>query len=138
MGTKVTAVTNAALKPDFAVTTVAAGSFTLADNECAIWVGATFAGSKVQAVTGLKACLAVIRENGTLKPAGANESYAEVAYPATIGSVNSAFNAAATVPEETKVGIWYGPTFQAETHASITAFVHRLIEVYQEQIQKAA
>jgi len=207
MGLTITA-TAGELKEDYAVATVLAPAFLLADTDCIVWIGNAFVGGKHEEVSGITRCLEHIRENGATTPTGANESHAEVAFPCLKKDVNSAFNAAidavqtgtvtvtagtaavvgvatlfttelkvgesikigteiltvltitdatnlvlaanhvagaagvayslVNVPEEGKVGIWYGPLFQATVGGSITTFVHRLTEAYLEQSQKAA
>ena len=77
-----------------------------------------------------------IRENGSETPTGANESYAEVAPPGFKSLVSGAFDAAAALPEEAKVGIWYGPTFQPHKGSSLSAHVKRAVEKYLETTQK--
>lgn len=135
MGTKVLVTITTLLKPDMVVSTVAAASFTIGDAEMAVWVGANFVGDKLEEINCLKACMAIIRENGTPTPTGTNEAYAEALQGEV---VNSAFDAAVVIPEETKVGVWYGPLFQALEGASIEPFVVKATEVYLEQVQKAA
>ena len=138
MGTKVAATLNDELKPDFTVSTVAAASFVVADADLAIFIGDTFAGGKSEQVTGLRKCLQRIRENGSLSPLTTNESYAKTTNPALNLSILSGFNAVAVLPAETDVGVWYGPDYQQTSGASVTPGVLQLIDVYLEQVQKAA
>lgn len=137
MGTKVAATLDGQLKPSYTVSTVAAASFVVADTDLAIWIGNAVTLTKVEVINALNNCLAHIRENGSATPTGTNESYAEVGTTYR-KDVNSAFDAAAAVPEEAKVGIWYGPDYQQTVGASITPGVKRLIEEYMESTQKAA
>ena len=135
MGTKVQILAADPSKPSMVITTVAAASFTIADTDLALWIGASFAGNKLEEINCLKACIADIRANGNNTPTGANESYAEALQGET---VNSAFDSAAVIPEEIKVGIWYGPLFQQNEGSSIEPFAIKGIEAYLEQVQKAA
>lgn len=137
MGITVTATTDNELKPIYAVATVAAASFTLADADMSIWIGNATPFTKVEEISALRSCLEYIRENGNATPTGVNESYAELGGPFK-KDVNGAFDAAAVVPEEAKVGIWYGPDFQPIEGASITPYVFQAIEKYLETTQKAA
>lgn len=137
MGTKVAATLNDELKPSYTVSTVAAAAFTLADEDLAIWIGASVTLTKSEVINALNNCLLHIRENASETPTGVNESYAEVGTTMR-KDVNSAFNSGAVIPEEAKVGIWYGPDYQQIAGASITPGVKRLIEKYMESTQKAA
>jgi len=135
VGTKVVATLDSDLKPDFVVSTVAAAAFTITDDDCAIWIGASTGLSKVESINALNNCLKHIRENGSETPTGVNESYAEVASTEK-RDVNSAFDSAAVIPEEAKVGIWYGPDFQPHKGSSLSAIVQQLIQKYQETTQR--
>lgn len=137
MGLAISVTTDNEQKPSYTSATVAAAAFTLADADLSLWIGASITLTKMEAINAIRNCLAYIRENGTTTPTGANESYAEVASTRK-NEVNGAFNAAATIPEEAKVGIWYGPDFQQAAGASISPHVERLIEKYMETVQKAA
>lgn len=137
MGTLVTAILDSDKKPSYTVATVAAAAFILLDSECGVWVGNAVILPKSGVVNALRNCLAHIRENATFTPTGVNESYAEVG-TTMLKDVNSAFDAAAVIPEEAKVGVWYGPDFQQIPGASISPHVERLIEKYLESTQKAA
>jgi len=137
MGIKIAATLDNELKPSYTKTTVAAALFTLDDSDLAIWVGTSHPFSKVEVVSALKNCLAYIRENASETPTGVNESYAEVGGNFK-KDVNGAFNAAAVIPEEAKVGIWYGPDYQQIAGASITPGVTRLTEKYLEGTQKSS
>ncbi len=137
MGVQVAITLDDQLKPNYVVSTVAAAAFVVADNQCIVWVGNAHGGGKSFEVNGLKRCLEVIRENGSETPAGVNESYAEVSPPGLKSVVNSAFDAAATIPEEAKVGIWYGPLFQPHLGSTLTPHVKRAVEKYLETTQKA-
>ena len=101
MGTKVAATLDSELKPSYTISTVAAAAFTLADEDLALWIGASVTLTPVEVVNALQNCLNHIRENGTETPTGTNESYAEVATTMQ-KDVNSAFDAAAALPEETR------------------------------------
>ncbi len=138
MGTQVTITLDDQLKPNYVVATVAAASFVLDSTELILWIGDALLGPKSFEVNGIKRCLEVIRENGTATPIGANESYAEVPMPGGKSFVNSAFDAAAVIPEEAKVGVWYGSAFQPLIGSSITAHAKRALEKYLETTQKAA
>lgn len=137
MGITVTATTDNELKPIYAVATVLAAAFTLADADMSIWIGNATPFNKLEEISALKSCLEYIRENGNVTPTGANESYAELG-TSFKKDVNGAFNAAAALPEEAKVGIWYGPDFQPIAGATITPYVIQAIERYIESTQKAA
>jgi hypothetical protein len=136
MGVQVAVTLDDMQKPSYVVSTVLAASFLLADTDMVIWIGNAHGGGKHFEVTGIKRCLEFIRENGTVTPTGLNESYAEVAAPGFKKDVNGAFDAAAALPEEIKVGIWYGPLFQPLPGSTITPHVHRALEKYLETTQK--
>lgn len=135
MGVKIAATLDSEKKPQFTASTVAAASFTCDDTDLCLWVGSSITLGRMEVLNALKNCLQYIRENGNTTPAGANESYAETASTRR-NDINGAFNAVAAVPEETKVGFWYGPTYQQTPGASITPGALRLIEKYNENYVK--
>lgn len=137
MGITVSATLDDELKPNYTVATVAAAAFVLADSDLVIWIGNAHTMTKSEELAALENCSHHIRENATETPAGVNESYAEVGNT-MLKDVNSAFNAVAALPEEAKVGIWYGPDFQPIEGASISPFVTQLIEKYVETTQVSA
>lgn len=137
MGIALSATLDSELKPSYTKATVLAAAFLVPDEDLIVWIGNAHTLTKVEEVNALNNCLKYIRENGTTTPTGANESYAEVGTTLK-KDVNGAFNAAAALPEEAKVGIWYGPDFQQIPGASISPHVKRLIEYYLESEQKAA
>ena len=137
MGIKVAATLDTEFKFNYTVSTVLAASFTLADEDLALWIGNAHPFSKSEELAALENCSAFIRENGTTTPTGTNESYAELGTNFK-KDVNGAFDAAAALPEEAKVGIWYGPDFQALEDNSITPFVVQLIEHYVETTQASS
>lgn len=134
MGTKIAATLDSEKKPSYTASTVAAASFVCADTDLCLWVGASTGLKKGEIINALKNCLQYIREAGNTTPAGANESYAETASTRR-NDINGAFNAVAAIPEEAKVGFWYGPTYQQTPGASITPGALRLIEKYLESIK---
>jgi hypothetical protein len=136
MGVQVAATLDNELKPSYTVATTAAAAFVLADSDMAIWVGNATPFTKIETVSALKSCLEYIRENDSETPTGTNESYAELGTNFK-KDVNGAFDAAAVIPEEAKVGIWYGPDFQAVAGSSLTPFVIQAIEKYLETTQKS-
>ena len=136
MGLALSATLDSELKPSYTKATVAAAAFLCPDEDLIIWIGASITLKKNEVINALNNCLNHIRENGTETPTGVNESYAEVGTTMR-KDVNSAFDAAAALPEEIKVGIWYGPDFQQIAGASISPHVKRLIEYYLESTQKA-
>ena len=138
MGVQVKITLDDQLKPSYVVSTVLAASFLCGTTECLLWIGNAHTGSKAFEVNGIKRCLEYIRENGTTTPTTTNQTYAEVAIPGMKSQVNGAFNAVAALPEEIKVGIWYGSAFQPDVGASISAHVKRALEKYLESTQKAA
>ena len=136
MGIEVAATLDTELKPSYTVATTLAAAFTLADTDMAIWIGNATPFSKVETISALKSCLEYIRENANETPTGTNESYAELG-TSFKKDVNGAFDAAAALPEEAKVGIWYGPDFQPIAGATLTPFVIQAIEKYMETTQKS-
>jgi hypothetical protein len=138
MGVQVAITLDDQQKPAYVVSTVLAANFLVADEELILWIGNAHGGPKSFEVNAIKRVLEFIREAGTTTPTGANESYAEVATPGLKSAVNGAFDAAAALPEEAKVGVWYGPLFQPLLGSSITAHSKRALEKYLESTQKAA
>lgn len=134
MGTKIAATLDSEKKPSYTASTVAAAAFTCADEDLCLWVGSSVTLPKSGVVNALKNCLQYIREGGNTTPAGVNESYAETA-SSRRNDVNGAFNAVAAIPEEAKVGFWYGPDYQQAPGASITPGALRLIEKYMESVK---
>lgn len=134
MGTKIAATLDSEKKPSYTASTVAAASFVCADEDLCLWVGASVTLTKMEVVNALKNCLQYIREQGSTTPTGVNESYAETASTRR-NDINGAFNAVAAVPEEAKVGFWYGPDYQQTVGASITPGALKLIEKYMESVK---
>ena len=138
MGVQVAVTLDSELKPNYTVSTVLAASFLPADGDLVLWVGATIAPNKHEVVSGIKRCLEYIREHGSETPTGTNESYAKVALPCRKDLVTGAFEAAAALPAETDVGVWYTPSFQPHVGSTVTPHVLRALEKYLESTQKAA
>jgi hypothetical protein len=135
MGVQVAVTLDDQLKPQYVVSTVAAASFLVLTTEMIVWVGDTYTGSKGETISGLKRCGEFIRENGTATPLTTNQSYANTVGPGLKLQVKGEFDAAAALPIELEVGIWYGSAFQALPGGTITAHVKRAIEKYIETTQ---
>jgi hypothetical protein len=133
MGTKVLAATEATIKPDFVVSTVAAGAFALLLSEMAIFVGDT-AGYKGEEVTGLQSCYDKLREVSN-PPLTLDTNFNTAVWEA--GAVTLTLNGAIPTLTEDQVAVIYGRTFKAAA-MSRTAFTQRLTEKYLETTQKAA
>jgi hypothetical protein len=136
MGVQVAITLDDQLKPDYVVSTVAAGSFAVLTTQCILFVGASWAGSLHEQVSAVKRCGELIRENGTKTPLTTNQSYAKTVAPALKSQVLIAFDAVAALPDEEDIGIWYGSAFQPLVGSSITAHVKRALEKYLETTQK--
>ena len=140
MGVQVAVTLDSQLKPSYVVSTVLAAAFAPANGELVLWVGATIAPNKHEVVSGVKRCLEKIREGGSVTPdtLATNESYAKVALPCRKDLVTVVFDAAAALPAETDVGIWYGSLFQPLKGSTVTPHVLRALEKYLETTQKKA
>lgn len=140
MGIQVAITLDSQLKPNYVVSTVATAAFAPANGECVLWIGNAHTGTKHEEVSAVKRCLEVIRENGSTTPDTVitNESYAKVAAPFRKDLVTGVFDAAAALPGETFIGIWYGSLFQPHSGSTLTPHVLRALEKYLESTQKAA
>ena len=132
MGIQVAITLDNDIKPDYVVSTVLAANFLVGTTELILWIGNAWTGGAQEQIGALRQCLEYIRENGTETPLTTAQSYAEVAAPGLKKDVNGAFNAVAALPEEIKVGVWYGSAFQAVIGGTITPHVLRGIEKYLE------
>jgi hypothetical protein len=138
MGTQVSATLNDELKPNYSVATVLAANFLVPDEDCTIFIGDDFPSSrKLEVVNSLINCAQRIQENGNVTPLTTNETYAKTGTANKLDIVYAG-DAAAVLPLESEIGVWYGPDFQQHQGSSLMPFVKRLIEVYLERVQKAA
>jgi len=94
MGKQVAITLDSQLKPSYAVSTQAASTFTVEAGELVLFIGASHGGGKAFEVNGIKRCLELIRENGSVTPDNAKESYAKVAAPGRKNQVVGVFNQA--------------------------------------------
>lgn len=132
MGIQVAITLDDDIKPNYVVSTVLAASFLVTTTELILWVGNAWAGGAQEQIGGLRQCLQKIRENGTQTPLTTNQSYAKVAAPGLTKDVIGVFDAAAALPAETDVGVWYGSAFQSVIGGTVTPHVLRAIEKYLE------
>ena len=96
MGTQVAITLDSQLKPNYVVSTVLAPAFAVAAGVLVVWIGNAHGGGKHFEVTGIRACLNRLRENGTTTPSTGKHSFAKVAQPGIKSQISTGFDVADT------------------------------------------
>lgn len=125
MGTKILATHDSDTKPNYVVSTVAAGSLTLNDGELAIFVGST-AVNQVEVINGLEKCAEAWQEDGWSNPATGVPVI--IAYDISVQRFVTTLN-------ENSVAVYRGFDFTPAGDACIT-HVKRMGEKYLEDVGK--